>query len=354
MLKENTTLVLGAGASFDAKMPLGTDLAEQIAAITYFEFDHGLTNGDHRFFSILQAAYPDREELNDHLRFCRKISEGVRLWRSIDNYVDSNSVEPKVANCAKLAISELILRAERESPLFVHDPHKARFDRRNIGETWYDEFANITFQSVPLGRITEELEKLRVISFNYDRCFQQAIALWISTAYHITLPEAYELVRRIKVVFPYGTIGPLPNAQGLNGLQFGAIPQTATMKEISGIVRTYSETLLDEQASADLSEAYGFGKVVVFLGCAYHPQNLKLLKDQRNSFERFILGTAKGISEDGRHRVASLILESLFVLPNGLRNYDSIIPNILGNQLRLHNDFDCLTLLKNYRQSLIR
>lgn len=353
MLKERTTLILGAGASYDANMPLGMDLAEQISAITHFEFDHTLTKGDNRFLAILQATFPDHTELNDHLKLCRKISDGVKLWRSIDNYVDSNSAEPKVSNCAKLAIAELILRAERNSKLFAEDPHNARFDRNRLGETWYDEFASIAFQSVPLNLLSEELEKLRVISFNYDRCFQQALALWISTAYHITLFEAYDFVRSIKVVFPYGTIGPLPNKHGNDGLKFGDQPHSTQLKDISGLLRTYSESSLNDQTSTALSTAYGFGKVKIFMGCAYHPQNLKLLKSQEASLEKLIIGTAKNISEDGCSRIAAMILESMLVLPNGHSSYQTIVPDILGKQLRLHSDFDCSRLLKEYRQALI-
>ena len=81
---------MGAGASFEFGLPLGMGLAEKIATKLHFEFDHGLTKGDGEFFAALRQNFPDNNILNSHLRACSRIKSGIRLARSINNYIDAH------------------------------------------------------------------------------------------------------------------------------------------------------------------------------------------------------------------------------------------------------------------------
>ncbi len=49
MFRSKTLFVVGAGASKEVNIPIGTELAEEIANLLYFEFDH---------FSKLQKGFP--------------------------------------------------------------------------------------------------------------------------------------------------------------------------------------------------------------------------------------------------------------------------------------------------------
>ena len=102
MLRNKTLLVIGAGASLEAGLPLGIELSKQISAKLYFEFDSGLRKGDHVFFEALRQNSNGNDELNERLQACRRIHTGIQLARSIDNYIDSHRNDFSVALCGKL------------------------------------------------------------------------------------------------------------------------------------------------------------------------------------------------------------------------------------------------------------
>ena len=89
MISNNTLLVVGAGASKEAGLPIGSELAEQIARLLTYRFDFGqLQSGDEVFLRVLSRDLKDTTAtLNDYLSVASQISKGVRLVNSIDNYI---------------------------------------------------------------------------------------------------------------------------------------------------------------------------------------------------------------------------------------------------------------------------
>ena len=209
MLKNLTTIVLGAGASAEIGMPLGVKLAETIAESLYFEFDFDrLKKGDDRIYWCLKSAFVDPEILNLHLKACRHIHDGVLQWRSIDNYIDAHKSDKEVQTVAKIAIAENILRSERALNLIQKDRSRngSATNTQVLGQTWYDEFFSILFRGVTREELKRAFEILVVISFNYDRCFQQAAILWMMSAYHLSYDEGLSALSNLKILYPYGTV----------------------------------------------------------------------------------------------------------------------------------------------------
>ena len=57
MLRQKTLFVIGAGASKEVRLPIGSELAEQIAKRLTFKFDFGqLKSGDHVLFNGLRRS----------------------------------------------------------------------------------------------------------------------------------------------------------------------------------------------------------------------------------------------------------------------------------------------------------
>lgn len=352
MLKQNTVLVLGAGASVDAEMPIGSNLANIIASNFYFEFNYGLTKGDHRIFSILKRKFPENEVLNTYLNACRRIHDGVVAWRSIDNYIDAHKSDVECNFLAKLGITEAILRAERKSNLFTDRSVGKKSNFSGLVNSWYDEFASVVFQNVVKADLNEAIQRVKIVSFNYDRCFQQAMALWIERAYHVSFSQACEYISSIEIVHPYGSVGKFCNSNVVDGVSYGAAPSENEIPTLAENIRTYSEQIVDVNFLQQIKNIYSFADSVFYLGCAYHPQNLELLKAPQNNYEKFIAGTAMGISEDALEFIGEQLVAGMFTIPNGFSNAKAFFPSVNGNQIRLHFDKNCLSMIKYYRQRI--
>lgn len=113
MFKKRTVLVVGAGASFEAKMPVGTELAGKIA-----EAAAAIRKGDRSFgtrlqelaYSLNQFTQPqERQKLSTA---AAKIENGIHLAGSIDAFIDRHHNDEHVARLGKALIASEILNAE--------------------------------------------------------------------------------------------------------------------------------------------------------------------------------------------------------------------------------------------------
>jgi hypothetical protein len=358
LLRNATLLVIGAGASSEVNLPLGSALAEQISSKFDFKFEYGrLIKDDDNFFDVLKQQSKDTDDLNRYIGACRRIRGGVVLARSIDNYIDSHRDDHDVMHFGKLAIVDAILTAERKSNLWIdfRDAHY-HFDMQKLGNTWYCEFASILCDGVSKNQLGGLFEKLSVISFNYDRCLQQALSLYICTLYHLSFQDSRDIVSKIRIIYPYGSIGPFPDSKNGDAIDYGIDIDKSLLFGLSKRIRTYSEQALDRDLFISMKSEFAKAETVIFLGCAYHPQNVRILSAQVNSIasiNKKILGTAVGLSLDGVSRTTERLIETILSLPNGHNNYESLIPTFLGKYIKLHSELSCSALIKYYRQSLL-
>ena len=112
MLRKPTLFILGAGASFDFGLPLGTSLAAEIARKVDIKYEHGVTqkSGDPLIMMALRkVAQYKNENVNDYLSAGQTIAAGVQFTRSIDSFLHKHENQPKIKLCAKLAIAQTIV-----------------------------------------------------------------------------------------------------------------------------------------------------------------------------------------------------------------------------------------------------
>lgn len=354
MLKNRTLFVVGAGASNEFGLPLGTKLAEQIAAKLHFKFDFGnLIEGEHKFFSALRQNFKDTQILNNHLNACARIKSGIRLARSIDNYIDTHKEDAEVALLGKLAIIDCIAKAEKSSSLYF-EPHNTNitFDTNRLAKTWIDELVGLMFNGISKSSIASVFDNLSIISFNYDRCIQQAFVLAIHTLYHIDIITCHELVNKLKIIYPYGSLGNLSLTQSAKAIPFGVEIYQPYLFELSKNIRTYSEQIADKELLDEISSEITKAKNIVFLGCAYHSQNIGILKSQNAEFDKHVFGTAIGISDSGVLQKKSDLLMGFYGLQiDAGQDRPGAALKALQN-MKIHNDFGCHALMNEYRYSL--
>jgi hypothetical protein len=121
MFHSKTVFVLGAGASNEIDLPLGSGLAKTISEKVDIQFnDAGRvqpTGGDFRLYDLLKAKFPS--EIREYQRAGWMIRDGVLLANSIDDFLDRHASKPSVVQYGKLAIVASILEGERDSRIFT-------------------------------------------------------------------------------------------------------------------------------------------------------------------------------------------------------------------------------------------
>lgn len=151
-------------------------------------------------------------------------------------------------------------------------------------------------ERVSTERLPSLFNNVSVISFNYDRSLEHYLAHSIQIFYGITYNHAVEIVNTLRLVHPYGTVGPWHGADGHH--EFGdRVDDPAKMLELSERIQTFTETC--EHADT-LRKIVSEAEVLVFLGFGYIPENVLLLGPSNIRSTVRIYGTAFGVSEPNR------------------------------------------------------
>ena len=173
-------------------------------------------------------------------------------------------------------------------------------------------------------------DKCAFVVFNYDRCIEYFINA-LQRFYRIGLDEAQQIVASAKIYHAYGSTG-----------QIAAVPFGVSRIDYCGIgassIKTYTETVQTDH----IQEVIFNAQQIVFLGMAYHDQNLQLLA-KPDTFEiKSVIGTAYGRSagdvEDITNQIAAW----------GKPDFQST----LRKHIQLDNDVPATKIFDDYSRSL--
>ena len=239
-----------------------------------------------------------------------RIASGVAYASSIDNFLKITGDE-KVSTLAKAAIAKVILEKERSSKLwFDARSYSNHLDPTKIDGTWYQEFAQLFFEGLTWDEIPNALKNLVVISFNYDRCFEHFMRHATKALYGVDLSEVDKVLQNLNVIHPYGVVGELD----WNGcerpalrIEFGG-DSSGRLQELSKQIKTFNE---DARDAALIQKEVASVRKVVFLGFAFHPQNIELFKVNGVSNEKDVYATTHKISDIGFESVKKDLLKVL-------------------------------------------
>ena len=136
------------------------------------------------------------------------------------------------------------------------------------------------------------------ISFNYDRSVEQYLSHALSNYYRIGLERAQKIVASLEILHPYGTVGKLPWQRTERGVPYGGEGDASELLYVTSQLRTFTEQIEDKSLIESMRAALAESDCVVFLGFAFHEINMKLLEFGAPHRERWIYGTAHGISSE--------------------------------------------------------
>lgn len=320
MFADRTLLILGAGASFEAGLPIGETLKEKISDALEVQSVSGGYDTKFRIHdeaidrAIRYSIREGKEWWNQKSAFdaCTQISAALPLARSIDNYLHSHKESKQIELCGKLGIVRCILNAEAKSRMQLEASRSAkeRLNFSNLNGTWYNRFASLLFEST-YEELQEKLNQLTVIVFNYDRCFEHFMYYAIITHYGVAPLEAAKLVKSMAIYHPYGTVGNLPWMEKQPQSQFGQDVDEYQLLQLAGNIKTYTEGVDRESSEIQaIHTAVRKAKTVTILGFGFIPLNMSLLQPNEvikphsdNSTEKIYYATAYGMSDRDRDYV---------------------------------------------------
>jgi hypothetical protein len=318
MIRTKTVFIVGAGASHEVGLPLGVDLTKQIAeALDFNDRSSGLPKELVRG-AVQNLTQHSQGQLRGRFQeICRKaadIAEALQMdvTPSIDAFIDNHSHDPDIATLGKLAIAACLIEAERKSKLAAKPG--ARIKLAAAEKVWLRPFFHIVAEGVKATNLEAIFENVTFIVFNYDRCIEQFLEQAISGRFFVDIQRAREIVRKhCRIVHPYGSLARL--GAGTVGMEFGTRLIEAAHHSSDAVIgmaenlRTFTEANTGKESEVIdgfLQEA----DRAIFLGSAFHRQNMQLLTTTNSSVKEY-RATVYGLSESNQREVR-LALRDVF------------------------------------------
>lgn len=321
MFRAKTVLVIGAGASVEVGLPMGSDLLKQIVRLTHITFDHfEQKTGDNGIVEALKLCLNeggDVIKINEHLKAGRQLAESAKQALSIDNVIDALE-DPRVELVGKLGIVQAILKAEAASPAFKRIAAPDSLDLTKFGESWYSSLTKLLTENIRKSEVGIIFDNLEIINFNYDRCLEHYLPISLASYYGIMPDAVREIMAGLSIHRPYGVAGRLPWQKGTTpSVGFGeSSPQQ--LANVAQQVRTFTERVEEGDELGSMRTAIASADRVVFLGFAFHRQNVELLSQKMQDHAE-IVATAYKISESDKSVIdgeLSKAFEHKFVVPD--------------------------------------
>lgn len=269
MIKTNTVLILGAGASWDYGFPVGTSLRDQICKEIYS--------------GVCPYLVP-KWKLPQLRSFAQNLLES-RI--SVDAFLEEH---PDYLDMGKFAIASTLLPCENE--LLLYDtwlyPEKTQVEGKNH---WYDILFGKLIDGADFDNFKDN--RLSVITFNYDRSFEH----FLFNSFRSSRKKAKEdeagciaQVSSIEVVHVYGSLGRLPwqpdsgLLKGVPEVKYSALgsggdvsPKIATIDLAAKSIDLVRDGSGDTPAFARAKELLQQAQRIYILGFGFNMTNLERL-----------------------------------------------------------------------------
>lgn len=317
MLKRKTLLIVGAGASAEFNLPIGSELIEHIRNRLSFHDSRGhLYSKNEDLFRILTGL--GKKNANDTGRYidlAGTIRNGLAHSKSIDNFIRTHNTNTELVELCKIAISDVICQCERSSILQPDGHIKPFFRQEPKPYTWLEVFTKNYFAEYDVIEFEDAISQLKIVCFNYDRCIEIFLRRAIVDYFNIPTPRAQEIVDQIEIIHPYGSLGPVWGHEV--SVEFASSTTAFDVLKSANEIRTFHEGVSDPSVALRIHKAIGWAESIVFLGFGFLQQNMELLKPEKSIVGeklKSVYATVKGFSEENIYQV-QLSIDSL--LHNG-------------------------------------
>jgi hypothetical protein len=300
MFRSKTVFVLGAGASAEVGLPVGAKLLTQICNLIdiRYEIMNRMVKGDHLISKALRFELDKEEgvnEYNEHLRAAWQVIKSADQAISIDNIVDGLE-DNRVDLVAKLGIVRAIHLAEESSQYFKHLKQQPfGLDLTKFNGTWYSHLTKLLQENRRKSDLDSVFGNLSFISFNYDRCIEKYLPFSVASYYGVEQTALMEPFSNVPIHRPYGIAGKISRDHAGEAIGFGG-GDAKYLVDAAKMIRTFSEGVENPDSLTDMRRDLSEADRIVFLGSAFHRQNLELLRTSVRT-DAQVLATASGISD---------------------------------------------------------
>ena len=188
---------------------------------------------------------------------------------------------------------------------------------------------------IPRENVGEIFDRVSFIVFNYDRCVEFFLLHAPQRLYALSERDAGTILDDLDIVHPYGLIdGATP---------FGDLARYST--NLASGIKTYTEQIGDAEVLKTISDKVRSADHIVFLGFAYHNQNMTILKpaELMKLGKKRVFGTAYGMAKSDVTVVTHQIADWFDWLNHGRPMVDEV---------NLENELKCAALFDHYTKSL--
>lgn len=309
MINTPTTLILGAGASYPFGFPLGTGLVRQIS--DSLEFTPALKGTSGSGLFTMTPVYSEDETDNKFIHFLNELGfERSEIEKFRNDLINSqlNSIDAFLEfrtehlSLGKLCIAWNIYKSEKSKTLF------------SSGGNWY----RIVWNSIVTTQEKFKGNKLKIVTFNYDRSLEYYLSHAYGATYNCSLKEAYSiLLDTLEFVHLHGSLGRLI-FQDKNSVvmpEEGYFPYDGEI-DFKEDLLNIADSLKIIHEIGDLGSPFHQAKEcfldsdrIAFLGFGYNQTNLDRL--ELNKFDnKYISGSGFGLSY---YQVKNLIKNNSYI-----------------------------------------
>ncbi|MCF8710371.1 hypothetical protein [Rhizorhapis sp. SPR117] len=222
-----------------------------------------------------------------------------RQQATIDNVIDALE-DPQVELVGKLGIVRAILKAEAASPVFKRVQNVPdTLDLSKFGDSWYSSLTKLLTENVRKSQVESIFDNLEIVNFNYDRCLEHYLPISLASYYGLKPDAIREIMQSLKIHRPYGVAGRLPWQKGdAPSVAFGE-GSPHQLADVAQQVRTFTERVEEGDELAAMRATIAGGDRVIFLGFAFHRQNVELLAQKMQDHSELV-ATAYEISKSDK------------------------------------------------------
>jgi len=176
---------------------------------------------------------------------------------SIDAFLERR---PDFRELGKLLIAANILRCEREGPFFGTEDH------------WYPMLADKLDDPFD----TLDFSNTAIVTFNSDRSLEQFLFQCLCNRHNKGPDDVATALSRLRIIHVYGQLGPL-DWLVTGGRKYSPDLNANAVRLAAQGIQIIAEGRDDSPELRQAREAIEGAEYVIFLGMAYHPDNMRRL-----------------------------------------------------------------------------
>lgn len=274
---KRTTVIVGAGASSDFGLPLGSTLVEKIFDLLDENFGPSRGSGNGVLANALRSRIGQGMSPQD-VSAALALRDGLIGTGTIDQLIGARAHMPGVEEIGKLAISAAILQAEAESPLAFDGQNREEAVRalRGCRHSWIAAYLRQVVGPVAADKFRSALAQTDFVVFNYDRCLERYLYFHLRYVIGLGALEADQALERISITHVFGSLG-----DGIHkDLCDAPYGDTSNLGRCASRIQTFTEKGSDS-LTRQLREVVEDAEQYVFLGFGFNPSNIRRLFGSR-------------------------------------------------------------------------